>query len=355
MPGAAGSTGTKVFCRNLPAECDLSEMFCKFGKIVSTQRRRTRGYGFVVFDRPESAAKAVVAMDGSPLPAGHKHLHCSFVLGSPGGMHGRGSPAKGRRGARATAEAAGSGEKAARSNGGGGKRQSGRGKRAGGGRPGRASRNARRRYNAAMRKAAAACKAAGGTPEQCALAAEKAAAMSWVGATGLSPAKAAQASPLTRKPAGGSPEFCARAAAKAVATGSDEKAATSKRVASLTARKKRSARRSQAAGRACVEAEAAAAAGSGEKAAKSNGDSATAGRGGAALGSMREATGGVRSPGTGPRSGGNNSFSGTPSPLYKSGGKYRNARRHIHKGMRRRAEAKHTEDMVMSTVTAVLF
>ena len=76
-----GGGNARVFCRNLPMDYELSERFGEFGEVVKTQRRRARGYGFVEFARPESATKAVAAMDGSPLPAG-KRLHC-YLASSP--------------------------------------------------------------------------------------------------------------------------------------------------------------------------------------------------------------------------------------------------------------------------------
>jgi len=68
-----GPAGSNLFVFHLPndhKDSDLMELFSPYGNVISarvmTEPRsgKSKGFGFVSFDRPESAAKAKEAMDG---------------------------------------------------------------------------------------------------------------------------------------------------------------------------------------------------------------------------------------------------------------------------------------------------
>jgi len=76
--GAVGSTqqgpqGANLFVLGLPeytADTDLASMFSSFGTVLSAkvqmnlQTQRSKGFGFVSFDNPQSAQSAIASMDG---------------------------------------------------------------------------------------------------------------------------------------------------------------------------------------------------------------------------------------------------------------------------------------------------
>lgn len=76
LPGAhvRGPIGANIFVYNIPetyADIDLANIFAQFGPIISAKVFRdkttgaSRGFGFVSFDHPLSAEKAIQTMDGA--------------------------------------------------------------------------------------------------------------------------------------------------------------------------------------------------------------------------------------------------------------------------------------------------
>jgi polyadenylate-binding protein len=83
--GELGDSATRfmnVYIKNFAEELDdekLKELFSKFGTITSAivikdSEGKSRGFGFVAFEKPEEAAKSVEEMNGYELPESKKKL-----------------------------------------------------------------------------------------------------------------------------------------------------------------------------------------------------------------------------------------------------------------------------------------
>jgi hypothetical protein len=97
-PGQAFQKGTEIsgpahsnlFVFHIPNDMSTRElwtMFSTFGEIIScrimvdARTQMSRGFGFVSFDNPESATKAISSLDGFPI--GSKHLRVSHKKETP--------------------------------------------------------------------------------------------------------------------------------------------------------------------------------------------------------------------------------------------------------------------------------
>ena len=86
---AAEPSSSQLYVRNLPWEVDsagLQEIFEGYGTItectipVLKGSDRSRGFGYVTFDRPEDAAKALEAMAGATVGDGESAREIGVVL-----------------------------------------------------------------------------------------------------------------------------------------------------------------------------------------------------------------------------------------------------------------------------------
>ncbi|XP_064619652.1 serine/arginine-rich splicing factor 1-like isoform X1 [Lineus longissimus] len=87
----------KIYVGNLPPdirECDIEDLFCKFGRIIDIDLKNKRGppFAFVEFDDPRDASDAIEKRDGYPYD-GYK-LRVEFPRGTLG-TRGRGRGGKG--------------------------------------------------------------------------------------------------------------------------------------------------------------------------------------------------------------------------------------------------------------------